>query len=145
VGVIPLATGRVAGYWCWQSGCPRLPLIFGAIAVASTFWLLLETAYDAAAFDATSAHPKHSSGLIDVPRIHERYLIYLVPLFLVALVVALPLLRGKVAPRVHIAIAVVAAGLPLTIPFGTVINNTSAVDSFALQPFAKIVDRKSVV
>jgi hypothetical protein len=139
VAVIPFAAALLGGYWLWQSGFPRRPSIFGAIAAASTFWLLLETAYDAAAFDATSAHPRHGSGLIDVPRIHERYLIYVLPLFLVALFVALPLLRAKVASRRHIAIAVVAAALPLAIPFGTVINNTSAVDSFALQPFAKIV------
>jgi hypothetical protein len=136
VAVIPFAAALLAGYALVRAGFPRRPLIYAAVATASTFWLLLETAYDAAAFDATS---NHVSGPIDVPRIHERYLIYLVPLFLVALFVALPLLRSRIAPRRHIAIAVVAGALPLLIPFGTVINNTSAVDSFALQPFAKVV------
>jgi hypothetical protein len=136
VVVIPFAAALLAGYALVRAGFPRRPLIYAAVATASTFWLLLETAYDAAAFDATS---NNVSGPIDVPRIHERYLIYLVPLFLVALFAALPLLRSKIAPRRHIAIAVVAGALPLLIPFSTVINNTSAVDSFSLQPFAKVV------
>jgi hypothetical protein len=139
VAVIPFAAALLAGYALVRAGFPRRPLIYAAVAIASTFWLLVETAYDAAAFDATSAHPRHVTGPIDVPRIHERYLIYLVPLFLVALFAALPLLRSKIAPRRHVAIAVVAGALPLLIPFGSVINNTSAVDSFALQPFARIV------
>jgi hypothetical protein len=139
VAVIPFAAALLAGYALVQSGFPRRALVFASVAAASTFWLLLETAYDAAAFDATSAHPRHTTGLIDLPRMHERYLIYLVPFFLVALFVALPLLRGRIPASRHLAIAGVAALLPLIIPFGDVINNTSAIDSFALQPFARIV------
>ena len=69
--------------------------IFASVAVASTFWFLLEVALDAAAFDATSAHPRTASAFTDLPRIHERYLIYLVPLFLVALFAALRLRRPR--------------------------------------------------
>jgi hypothetical protein len=138
VGVIPFACAILGGYALVRFGYPRKALVFASVAVATTFWLLLEVAYDAAAFDALSAHPRHVTGPFDVPRIHERYLIYLVPLFLVALVVALPLLRGRFPARRHLAIAVVAAGLPATIPFGNVINDTSAFESMALQPFAKV-------
>ena len=138
VGVIPFAAALLGGYALVRLAFPRRALVFASVAVASTLWLLLEVAFDAAAFDATSSHPRRRSGQFDVPRIHERYLIYLVPFFLVALVVALPLLRGKFPARWHLAIGGVAAALPALIPFTTVINTTSAFESFGLQPFAKI-------
>ena len=47
---------------------------FAAVSLCVSAWFLLEAAYDAAAFD----------GVGDLPRIHERYLIYLAPLFIVA-------------------------------------------------------------
>jgi Dolichyl-phosphate-mannose-protein mannosyltransferase len=139
VGVVPFAAALLAGYALVRSGLPRRALVFASVAVASTVWLLLEVAYDAAAFDATSVHPRPGSGLVDLPRLHERYLIYVMPLFFVALVVALPLLRRKFPLRLHLAIAAVAAVLPLSIPFGTIINNTNGVDTFALQAFGKTV------
>jgi hypothetical protein len=144
VGVIPFAAAILGGYALVRFSFPRKALVFASVAAATTFWVLLEVAYDAAAFDATSAHPQGVSGPFDVPRIHERYLIYLVPLFLVALVVALPLLRGRFPERRHLAIAAVAAALPATIPFGTVINDTIAFESMALQPFAKVVSGKLI-
>ncbi len=134
VGVIPFAAALLGCYVLVRAGFPRRALIFASVAVASVFWLLLEVAFDAAAFDATSA--RGGSVLTDPPRIHERYLIYLMPLFLVALVGALPLFRsGKVATRRHLVIAAVVTLLPALIPFGTVMNNTTASDSFSLQPF----------
>lgn len=139
VGVIPFAAALLAGYALMRLGYPKRALIFASVAVASTFWMLLEVAFDAAAFDATSSHPRNPSGPFDVPRIHERYLIYLVPFFLVALVVALPLLRRKFPARRHLAIALVAASLPALIPFAHVVNGTSAFESFGLQPFGRIV------
>jgi hypothetical protein len=144
VGVIPFAAALLAGYALVRFDFPRKQLVFASIAVASTFWLLLEVAFDAAAFDASSSHPRNPSGPFDVPRIHERYLIYLVPFFLVALFVALPLFRRKFPARRHLAIAVVAAGLPALIPFATVINGTSAFEAFGLQPFARIVSGQFV-
>jgi hypothetical protein len=135
VGVIPFAAALLAGYALYRFGFPRNALVFAAVAVASTLWFLLEVGFDAAAFDATSAHPRHQTALTDLPRIHERYLIYLVPFFLVALVAALPLLRRKLPVTRHFAIAGVVALLPTFIPFGTVINGTRGIDSFALQMF----------
>jgi hypothetical protein len=135
VGVLPFAAALLAGYALYRFGFPRNALVFAAVAVASTIWFLLEVGFDAAAFDATSAHPRHQTALTDLPRIHERYLIYLVPFFLVALVAALPLLRNRIPISRHVAIAVVAAALPAAIPFGRVINGTRGIDSFALQMF----------
>ena len=136
VAVIPFAAALLAGYALLRLGFPRNPLVFAAVAVASTFWLLLETALDAAAFDATNAHAHSGSAFTDLPRIHERYLIYVVPLFLVALFAALAIRRPRFpAPRHLVAAAFLAALLPALIPFGTVINGTSAIDSFALQLF----------
>ena len=144
VGVIPFAAALLAGYALSRFGVPRGPLIFASVALATTFWILLEVAFTAAEFDATSLQPRPGAGATDLPRIHERYLIYLVPLFVVALFAALPLLRDRVPLRYHLAIAVAVAALPAAIPFGTVINNTNGVDSFALQIFAKQLPEKVV-
>lgn len=144
VGVVPFAAAVLAGYALMCFGFPRKPLVFASVAVASTVWLLLEVAFDAAAYDTTSSHPRTAVRLVDLPRIHERYLIYLVPLFLVALVVALPLLDGKFPRRRHVAIAALAAALPATIPFGTVINVTNGLETFALQPFGRAVSGEVV-
>ena len=137
VGVVPFAAALLAGYGLFRFGLPRRPLIFASVALATTFWILLEVAFTAAEFDATSLRPHPGAAAMDLPRIHERYLIYLIPLFIVALFAALPLLRDRIALRHHVVIAVAVAALPAAIPFGTVINNTNGVDSFALQIFAR--------
>jgi Dolichyl-phosphate-mannose-protein mannosyltransferase len=144
VGVIPFAAALLAAYALVRFGLPRGPLVFASVALATTFWILLEVAFTAAKFDATSLKPHLGAGATDLPRIHERYLIYLVPLFVVALFAALPLLRDRIPLRYHLAIAVAVAALPAAIPFGTVINNTNGVDSFALQIFAKQLPEKVV-
>ena len=144
VGVVPFAAALLAGYALVRFDLPRGPLIFASVALATTFWILLEVAFAAAEFDATSLRPRPGAGAADLPRIHERYLIYLIPLFVVALFAALPLLRDRVPLRYHLAIAVAVAALPAAIPFGTVINNTNGVDSFALQIFAKQLPGKVV-
>lgn len=138
VGVIPFAAALVAGYALVRFGFPRRTLMFASVAIGCTFWLLVEVALDAAAFDATSAHPKNRTAFTDLPRIHERYLIYLVPLFLVALFATFGLRRAKLTGIAPFAVAaVVAALLPALVPFGTVINGASAIDSFALQLFGR--------
>lgn len=139
VGVVPFAAALLGGYAIVRFGFPRRAVVFASVAVASTVWLVLEVAYDAAAFDATSADPRKTSALTDLPRIHERYLIYVIPLFLITLVAALPMLRRKLPVSRHLAIAFAAALFPLTIPFGTVINDTAGVDTFTLHPFTRTV------
>ena len=144
VGVIPFAAALLAAYALVRAGFPRRALIFASVAVASVFWFLLEVALDAAAFDSTNGHPTVHSRFVDLPRIHERYLIYLVPLFLVALIAALRLFRKQISTPVHVAIAAMAAVLPVLIPFQTVINGTTAIDSFALLTFTTTHSRQPV-
>jgi hypothetical protein len=72
----------------------------------------------------------------DLPRVHERYLIYLIPLFLVTFVAVLRR-RPRLAPL--LCASAVAAVLPAAIPFGRDINNSIVVDSFALQVFGRPV------
>jgi len=127
-GAAALVTGRLS-----PNG-----LIFGTAATASVFWLVLETAFDAAAFDRAPSKIRTASLTPDLPRIHERYLIYLVPFFLIALVWASA--RPKTVPRVaHVAAALVAVGLPAAIPFHSVINHTMVADSPSLQLFGRTV------
>jgi len=145
VGVIPFVGALLAGYALVRFGFPRNALVFASVAAASTFWLVLEVAYDAAAFDATRNLPHARPGFVDLPTIHERYLIYLVPFFLVALFVALGLRRvGFPAPRQLVGATVASALLPALIPFGTVINGLNAVHSFSLLVFGRTVSGRTV-
>lgn len=131
VGVIPFAAALLAGYALVRFRFPQRALLFASVAVATTFWMLLEVAYDAAAFDGTRNFV-HAPPFYDVPRIHERYLIYLVPFFLVALFAVL----GRRRPdRQIVGAAVVAALLPALIPFGTIINGTNFFESITLLLF----------
>jgi hypothetical protein len=138
VGVIPFLAALLAGWALVRLGWPRQALVFASVATAATFWVVLEVAYDAAAFDATRNLPHARPGFVDLPRIHERYLIYLVPLFLVALLAVFDLRRPAFPRFRHVLIcAVVAALLPALIPFGTVINGTNPAESFSLLVFGR--------
>jgi hypothetical protein len=138
LGVVPFIGALVAAYALAHFGFPRRALVFGAVAVATTAWLLLEVAFDAAAFDSTSP-PTHPSQLAaTLPRIHERYLIYLVPLFLVALVAALRAVRPRVPVWPTLAAALIAALLPLAIPFRDVVNTSVVADTFGLEAFSTV-------
>ena len=131
VAVVPFGCALAAAYVLAASGFPRKALLWGAVATSTTLWFVLEVGFDAAAFDKTY---RLSTGVLrgDVPRIHERYLIYLVPFFLVALV-ALVRHKGKAPARVHLVIAAVIAALPAVIPFARDINYTSFAESPSLQ------------
>jgi hypothetical protein len=128
LGVVPFVGALVAGYAFVRAGTPRRQLPFAAVAVSLAAWLLLETAYDAARFDG---------GGGDVRRIHERFLIYVVPLFLVALLAAYRMAERRASARVYGTAAVVTALLPALIPYHTVVNNTISVDTFGLQLVAR--------
>jgi hypothetical protein len=131
VGVVPFVGALVATYAFFRYGSRRDTLVFAAVAVASTAWLLLEVAYFAAIISG-----EHQS---QVPRIHERYLFYLVPFFLIALLAAVRLPERKASFRLCLGAAVMAALLPAVIPFGTIINNTIVADSFGLQIYGENV------
>jgi hypothetical protein len=126
VGVIPFVGALVAAYVFVTRGAGRDAVVFASVAVSATVWLLLETGYVAAAFAGS-----------DYPRIHERYLFYLVPLFLVALLAALRL-RDTAPPfGVLLGAGAAAALLPAVIPFDSIINITIIADSFALQMYSE--------
>ena len=131
VGVIPFVGALVASYAFFRYGARKEVVIFAAVAMSVTFWLLLEVGVLA---DFVSRGPA-----AEVQRIHERYLFYLVPLFLIALLAAVRLPASRAPFRVYEAAAVVAAALPAVIPFRSVINNTIVADSFSLQPYGKAV------
>jgi hypothetical protein len=139
IGVVPFAGALVATYALAHFGFPQRALVFGAVAAATTAWLLLVVAFDAAAYDSSYVQRVGQQIPVDASRIHERYLIYLVPLFLIATIAALRAVRPRVSWPVHLAAAVVAALLPLAIPFSTGINDTSVAESFGLQALAKNV------
>jgi hypothetical protein len=122
VGFVPFAGTVVAAIAFARGGFRSRIVPFAAVAISFTTWLLVEVAYDAARFD----------GQGDVPRIHERFLIYVVPFFLIALFATL----SRFAPlRIYVVAGAAAALLPLTIPFHTDINRTTTVDTFGMQPF----------
>ena len=129
VGVIPFVGALVAAYAFLKYGARREVGVFASVAVSVTIWLLLEVGF----FGDYVAR----SG--QIPRIHERYVFYVLPLFVIALLAAVRLPASKAPFRVYEAAAVVAAALPAVIPFRSVINNTIVADSFALQPYGKAV------
>ena len=127
LGVIPFACALLAAYVLVRSRFRRDGLLFGSVAVAVTAWVLFEVAFGAVAFPSTDGYP----------RIHERYLIYLVPLFLVALVATLRATRPRVPTRAHLAFAAAAALLPALIPFSRFVNLAMNEASFGLQIFGR--------
>jgi hypothetical protein len=139
IGIVPFAGSLLAAYALARFGFPRNALVFGSVAVATTAWLLVVVAFDAAAFDRSYVQRVGQQIPTDASRIHERYLIYLVPLFLIAMVAGLRAVRPRVSWHVHVAVAGVVALLPLAIPFSTGINDSSVAESFGLQTLAKNV------
>jgi hypothetical protein len=127
VGVVPLVGALVAAGVFVRKGFPARALPFAAVAASLTLWVMAEVAYSGAAFD----HWGH-----DNPRIHERFLIYLVPFFLIALFSTLETSAAKLRARWYVAAGAVAALLPLAIPFHAYVTENILVDTFGLQPFA---------
>jgi hypothetical protein len=127
VGVVPFVGALVAAAVFARAGRRREHAAFASVALAVTAWLLLEVAVDAALFDAG-----------DIPRIHERFLVYVVPFFLIALVVAARLPESRAPTRLFLSAAGVAALLPALIPFSTVVNNTIAFESLGLLPLSRL-------
>jgi hypothetical protein len=144
VGVIPFACALLMAVVLARAGFPRRGLVFGAVALALTAWLLLEVGFDAAAFDRGRTRAASGQFFGDVPRIHERYLIYVVPFFLVALVAAVHRAYRRVDSRIHLLIAGCAALLPAVIPYAADLNVSLVGESPSLQLLAS-VDRGRIV
>jgi hypothetical protein len=127
VGVFPFVAALVTAYVFFRAPRRHDYVPFASVAVAVTTWLLVEVAIDADLFD----------GGADLPRIHERFLIYVVPFFLVSLLAAVRLSESTAPYRVYLAAVAVASLLPALIPYHKVINLTTVVDTFGLQLFGR--------
>lgn len=129
VGVIPFVAALVAAY-VFLVRYRRRPehVAFAAVAFSFTAWLLVEVAFDAALFDTPPT----------LPRIHERFLIYVLPLFLTALFALFLVPESRAPARAYVIAAAVATVLPAVIPFHTVVNDTINVDTFSLEPMSRV-------
>src|SRR5207237_2737266 len=97
-----------------------------AATVALTFWLLIEVA----TFASKNPIP---------PRVEERNMFYLAPLFVIALLVWI----DQGLPRRHVAAAVaavVAAALPGVLPYSTLIGVPATSDELALSIWWRLQD-----
>jgi 4-amino-4-deoxy-L-arabinose transferase-like glycosyltransferase len=124
LGVIPFAAMLVLV--ALSSRLPRKTQAFVAASVALSFWLLLEVA----AFASKNPIP---------PRVEERNMFYLAPLFVIALLVWI----DAGLPRRHVAAgaaAVVAAALPGVLPYSTLIGVPAASDELALSIWWRLQD-----
>jgi hypothetical protein len=136
VGVFPFVGTLVAAYAFLRNRSRADHVAFASVAVAVTSWLILEVAVF-----ADFLAREHQGNL---PRIYERYLFYVVPFFLIALIATLRLPESRASARIYLAATVPAALLPAVIPFHRVINISSVVDSFGLQLLARAVGDKLV-
>ena len=129
VGVVPLAALVFAARFarCSRRATPS-ERAFACLASASVAWLTLEVAY----FAATAGRVDPHYGLA---RLHERYLIYVFPLCVIALL----WMRQRVGVRRLARVAVPLALLPATIPFGAYVNNASVVDTLGLASWVRHV------
>lgn len=131
VGVIPFAGALVAAYvWRGQQRQAKSNA-FAAVAVSVTALLILTTAYVSYGLSYLPGAGRSR----DAPRIHERYLFYVVPLFVIALVAVVHIPRTAKLVRVGLAAAAIAGLLPALIPYSTDVNNNVAIDSFSLVMF----------
>jgi len=124
LGVIPFAALLVLV--ALSRRLSRKTQAFVAASVALSFWLLLEVA----AFASKNPTP---------PRIEERNMFYLAPLFVIALLVWIE--AGL--PRRHVAAgvaAVLAAALPGVLPYSTLIGVPAASDELALSIWWRLQD-----
>ena len=95
-------------------------------AGTAMFWLVL-----LAALYSTRPRP--------TPHLFERYVFYVAPLALIALLVWIE--RGLPRPRSAVAIAIVAAFLPLAIPYGDLFDGREwgvSSSTVALVPWARL-------
>jgi len=125
LGVIPFVGTLVAAY-VWAGRRTRRDVnAFAAMSLSVTALLVVLVAFTAY---------QQSSGS-DLPRIHERYLIYVLPLFVISLLAVVGPPRTSRLLRVALGAAVAAALLPTVIPYGSFVNDTVGADTFGLSPF----------
>lgn len=99
--------------------------VFVAAALSLSFWLVLEVAIFASK---------------QTFRIEERNMFYVAPLFFIALLVWIE--RGLPRPQPPaVLVAVIAAGLPLVVPYDDFIGLNAVSDTAALLPLGWLVER----
>jgi hypothetical protein len=124
LGVVPFAALLVLV--ALSRRLPRQTQAFVATSAALSVWLLLEVA----AFASKNPIP---------PRVEERNMFYLAPLFVIALLVWI----DAGLPRRHVAAgvaAVIAAALPGVLPYSTLIGDKAAADTLALSIWWRLQD-----
>jgi hypothetical protein len=135
--VLPFVGTLVAAYLYVKSRRARPVTAFAAMSIAVTTFLTGLAAY-------ASYGQSYAPGATDLKRIHERYFMYVLPLLVIAMVATTALPRSERMRRVALAAAGIAAAVVLVIPFGTIINNGVAPDTFGLAPFAHSMLRGGV-
>jgi hypothetical protein len=124
LGVIPFAAMLALVVLSRQ--LPRNTQAFVAASTALSAWLILEVA----AFASKNPIP---------PRVEERNMFYVAPLFLVALLVWIH--AGMPRRQAGVAVAaVVAAALPGVLPYSTLIGTNATADTLALSIWWRLQD-----
>ena len=129
VAVIPF-TGTLLAAWLWLRGPSRREVrAFACVSLSVTALIVLIAA--GAAYGQS-----YAPGASDLPRIHERYMFYVLPLFLVAMLATTRLPRSARLQRAGAVAALLTGLLPLLIPWRSVMNDSIAIDTFGFTPFA---------
>jgi hypothetical protein len=129
VGLVP-ASALILLLGLALRGRPTTPAerAFLAVAVAATFWLVVQVGVFASRFSL---------------RIEERNMFYVAPLLLLAL--ALWLQRGSPRPRLLAAVAALAPlALLLVLPFGRLLNPDGVSDAFGLFSLLELAEAVGV-
>jgi hypothetical protein len=126
VGLIPVSALIVLLALAWQRGAPFTPSqrAFLAVTAAAIPWVVLQAAAFASEYSL---------------RVQERNMLYLSPLFFLALVLWLS--QGLPRPSGATSIAVLLpTALLVAVPLETLFNPSLFTDSFALIPFVRLSD-----
>lgn len=120
LGVIPFAA--LLAFWLGARGGARAARAFAAASLTLITFLTVEVA-------AFASQPS-------VARVEERDLFYVAPLALVALLAPI-----RVGMRARVAVAAVAAALPLLLPYGRLFAGEAVADTLGLLPWWWVHDR----
>jgi hypothetical protein len=137
VVVVPFAGTLVAAYLFLRSRRPPRVTAFAAVSLSVTAVLTAFAAY------ATFGQ-EYYSGATDPKRIHERYFMYVLPLFVIAMLATTQLPRSDRLRRVGLIAAAATGLIAAVIPYGEIINNGVASDTFGLSPLAASAARGGI-